>query len=376
VEELLTLKRADAQRGTLDLRRNWAIGQMDEFTVLQKQAPESTFYPLGRLLLARKYGLAEPKDLTEGQPAKETAQRLIFETHAGGAAVAESLQLRRLLQRQRPIDEARTISVSSVLGIDIPQHPWEGMRHGAVPTPEPLASFIPADNYYVRFRELSQLLAFGELLELWGGNLLHALEFQTRDADVRNRYEKQLCLPSVRLAKDVKPDSIQGIAVTGSDPYLVDGTDITVIVHTTRPEEFLTAHDFFIAEAKDAHGYKWEERTSTHRGLTIREFATPWREVSLFRTEVEGYVLCSNSRKALQRAIDARWKAIPPLADSPDFRYMRTVFRADEPEDGFAFLSDAFIRRLMGPADKIKQKRRAESMGRLALLQNAALFVG
>ncbi|HEV3144131.1 MAG TPA: hypothetical protein VGZ47_09630 [Gemmataceae bacterium] len=375
-EEVVTLRRADADQVGYDLRRDWAKAQMAEFAVLQKQAPECSFYPLARVLLARKYDLPEPHDLSTGQPTAEAAHRQIFETHTGGAAVAESLQLHRLLQRQKAPNEARTISVNSVPGINIPQHPWDRMRHGAMRAPEPLASFVPADNYYVRFRDLSQLLVFGDLLQLWGGNLLHALEFQTHDSDLRNRYEKQLCLPSARLATMLKADSVREIGITGSDPYLVDGTDITVILHVNRPEEFLAAHDALIADAKFDYGRNWQEKRSEHRGIVIREFAAPWREVSLFRAEVEGYVICSNSRRALQRTIDARWKAIPTLVDSPDFNYMRTVFRSDEPEDGFGFLSDAFIRRLMSPAEKIKQKRRAESLGRLALLHNAALFVG
>ncbi len=46
------------------------------------------------------------------------------------------------------------------------------------------------------------------------------------------------------------------------------------------------------------------------------------------------------------------------LADSLDYQYMRTVFRLeDRLEDGFVFLSDRFIRTLVGPATRIKTKR-------------------
>jgi hypothetical protein len=54
---------------------------------------------------------------------------------------------------------------------------------------------------------------------------------------------------------------------------------------------------------------------------------------------------------------------------------MRTVFwLTDDLEDGFAFLSDAFIRQLVGPASKIKEKRRLEALTSLAMVTNAALF--
>jgi hypothetical protein len=55
---------------------------------------------------------------------------------------------------------------------------------------------------------------------------------------------------------------------------------------------------------------------------------------------------------------------------------MRTVFEfGAREEDGFAFFSDAFIRQMVGPASKIKEKRRLEALASLALVNHAALFV-
>src|SRR5205823_14908841 len=88
---------------------------------------------------------------------------------------------------------------------------------------------------------------------------------------------------------------------------------------------------------------------------------------------------CSNSLPALRRviALYARWGKGKALVDALDFQYMRTIFVRDPTkEDGFAFLSDAFIRALVGPASKIKQKRRLEARAALTAATNAALFVG
>src|SRR5207249_9509441 len=126
---------------------------------------------------------------------------------------------------------------------------------------------VPADNYYVRFRDAKSLLDFGELLDLWGTNLIHAFEFQSRDAFVRDRYERQLCLPSGRVAAAVRPEWVKGIALTGSDPYLVDGTDITVIFHLTEPKKFLADHDGFIREAAGRFRGRWQAQLRTHRGV-------------------------------------------------------------------------------------------------------------
>ncbi|MFL5340269.1 MAG: hypothetical protein ACJ8F7_08960 [Gemmataceae bacterium] len=371
----VTLKRTDARPTDADLATAWAKAQLAEFAALGKQAPEFTFYSFAQLLLARKYGLALPAGLTAGLPTREAAHRQLFETHTGGAAVAESLQLHRLMNRDAAADEARTTSVSDVRGIDVPSHPWRKMMGDQRPAAEPLAEWVPHDNYYVHFRDLASLLEFGELLDLWGTNLIHAFEFQDRDAFVRDRYERQLCLPSRRLAKVIPPDWVRGIAVTGSDPYLADGSDVTVILHLTRPTSFLREQDAFIHESRLQFGDEWETRELVHRSVAVEGFVGPWREVSLYRAAVGDFVVCSNSLVGLQRVLDAHAKALPPLSEALDFQYMRTVFRAeDSTEDGFAFLPDAFIRRLMGPAGKMKQRRRAEALGRLSLVQSAALF--
>jgi len=63
------------------------------------------------------------------------------------------------------------------------------------------------------------------------------------------------------------------------------------------------------------------------------------------------------------------------LANSLDFQYMRTVFRLEDPlEDGFVFMSDPFIRNLVGPATRIKERRRLEALTSLAMVTNGALF--
>jgi hypothetical protein len=65
------------------------------------------------------------------------------------------------------------------------------------------------------------------------------------------------------------------------------------------------------------------------------------------------------------------------LASAPDYKYMRVVWpQTQESEDGFLYLSDAFIRSLVGPASKIKEKRRLEASGVMRLVTNAAMYHG
>jgi hypothetical protein len=106
-------------------------------------------------------------------------------------------------------------------------------------------------------------------------------------------------------------------------------------------------------------------------------FITPLREVSLHRAIVGDFVIYSNSATGLRRVLDAHQGRLKALADSLDFQYMRSIFPLeDSREDGFVFLSDAFIRQLVGPASKIKEKRRLEALTSLAMLTHGAMFSG
>jgi hypothetical protein len=116
------------------------------------------------------------------------------------------------------------------------------------------------------------------------------------------------------------------------------------------------------------------ERSRAH-GTTIETFVTPRREVSLHRATLGDFVIYSNSPAGVRRVIDAQRKGGKCLAESSDFKYMRTVFPlGDEKEEGFVFLPDAFIRQLTGPASRIKEKRRLEALTSLYMVTNAALF--
>jgi hypothetical protein len=111
--------------------------------------------------------------------------------------------------------------------------------------------------------------------------------------------------------------------------------------------------------------------------VKIDGWRTPAREVSCYRAALGDVIVCSNSLDAIRRVIDAHAGKLRSLADSLDFQYMRTVFeRNASKEDGFVFLSDAFIRRLVGPATRIKAMRRGQARSALALASHAAVFAG
>jgi hypothetical protein len=367
-------RQGEAALSANDLEGLWASAQAGEFARLEALTHDFGFYGFAREATARKYGVAAPPlPKPAGSPAPKVDAQL-YELTTGAAAIAESLQLQRMLQPDSRDRGKRTIDIAKVPGIDIAEHPWEKMMGGKKRAPDPLARLVPFDNYYVRFRSLSKFLEFAELIDQWGGHIVQTVDVANHDYSIRSRYQKQLCLRNTGLGKVLGPALVRSLALTGSDAYLREGSDVTVVFEVTDRKLFLAAVEPFIEEARKEFGTRLKESRADYRGTTIESFVTPLREVSLHRALVGDFVLYSNSPAGL-RCLDAFAGRTKPLADSLDFQYMRTLFPpGDAAEDSFAFLSDPFIRRQVGPAVKIKEKRRLEALTSLHMLSNGALF--
>lgn len=366
------------------LEHLWAHAKVRQFAIMELLTPEFGYYSVASDLTAREY------DIWRGGPPRlppvEITRARLYDMTTGAAAITESLARERMLQGRPEPRSERKIDVALLPGIDIAEHPWKKMMAGKKPLPEPLAKLVPHDNYYVTFHNLDAFLAFGELADQWGGNVMHAVQVHSRDYHVRERYEEQLCLPSGKaihkivpqaLLKQFTSDLIVDMAITGSDLNFKEGTDVSVIFHVKDKKQFLATFDLFIDAARKKHGKHLIADRSRYLGVEIENFTTELREVSLHRAAVGDFVIYANSPIALERILNTRGKLYKSLADSLDFQYMRTVFPRDaKEEDGFAFLSDAFIRQLVGPVAKIKTKRRYEALTSLQLATHAALFVG
>jgi len=364
-----------------DLEGQWALAQATHFGMLAAGTPDFGFYGLARESTLRKYKL--PTQGGRFGPGRfqnfkrdPAGTRRLYEVTTGAAAITESLAMQRMRERRRDDkDEPRAIAIEKVRGIEIDEHPWTKMMAGKKPAPERLAELVPHDNYYVHFRTIGKFLEAGDLLEQWGAAAIRAYEVQTKDYRIKERLEQQLCLKSSGVARILGPAVVKGVAITGSDPYIREGTDVTLLFHLANKDLFLFGVNPHIAAARKKFGTKLKEDKAEHSGVVIESFTTPLREVSLHRAIFDNVAVYSNSPVGLRRVIDAAKGKIKPLSASLDFQYMRTIFRADDKDDdGFVFLSDPFIRNLVGPATRIKERRRLEALTSLQMVTHGAMF--
>lgn len=357
-----------------ELRALWAAAQAADLAVRAAQAGDPGFHAFARAATGRKYGVPVPPLLLPPADADDADYRRLYELMTGSEAIADALQLRRWLGPGASAGGARTVPVGRVPGVPAPEHPWPAPGARLAGT-EALARWVPADNYAIHFKDFRKFLDFNELLDRWGASALGLYLPHSRDHQVRRRYEKQLCVRDTPLVRQFGSTVVRGLVVTGSDPYLAEGSDVTTVFRVANAALFRTLSEPFIQEARQEFGKDLKEAKIEYHGVTVESYVSPLREVSLYRAAVEDVVIHANSPVAIRRVLDAGQGRAKALAGSPEYRHVRALFPpGDRDEDGFAFLPDAFLRAVVGPASKIKEKRRREALTSLRLVTYGALF--
>src|SRR5205085_523977 len=133
---------ADLHLAPDDLRGHWAMYQAAHFAALETQVLDFNFYSFAREATSRKYGvLASPwvqRQLVD-------PEHRLYEITTGADAVAETLQLHRLLHPEARDRGERTVDVDRVRAITVPEQPFERMLAGRKPDVEPIAPLVPRD---------------------------------------------------------------------------------------------------------------------------------------------------------------------------------------------------------------------------------------
>src|SRR5262249_44300588 len=110
-----------------DLEGLWAVGQSPRFAVLAALASYRRFYSFAQEATARKYGIPGATLQTWWGGHHPFVSTQLYETTTGAAAIAESLQLERMLNPNARARGERTVDITKVSGITIAEHPWEKM---------------------------------------------------------------------------------------------------------------------------------------------------------------------------------------------------------------------------------------------------------
>jgi hypothetical protein len=280
-----------------------------------------------------------------------------------------------------PPPPPKSVEIAKLAGPTIQSHPWEKMLNGRQPQISPLARSVPADFYFIEFHSLEKMLEVIETSDLWGQHLFSQGWQEARSQLFATRLRQQLAVETSRLLRPFYDSVVSEIAVTGSDLYAREGSDVTLLFRFKQPKLFHARMDSFLTKAEKSHT---DARRSTgeYQGVPYVEVSSSDRSVHVFSAYPEPDLhVRSNSRTALERVIDAihakdaNGRPVTRLGDTPEFAYIRTLMPEGAPEeDGFIYLSDPFIRRLVGPQLKLTERRRMVCYNHLRMIGHAALF--
>jgi hypothetical protein len=377
----LTFQLPDGTVDNPEVRQAWARQQQMAITSADPHG-EDSFSHYWNLAIAPRYGL-QP-DLREASARLRGEPPDLYSVFTGAAAIQESLQLellgsdprsaaQREAVRKAGVAPQAELPLTGLSGLTVRSHPFREMLNGRMPRLPPLASSIPQDQYAVFFSDINRQIELADLMDEWGGNLLHQVEAGARDFRVRDKVSSQLCLENSLLTRWFGDRVIADMAFTGSDPFLKEGTAFTVLFSLKDRERFRKQLEKNYADAVARRGAILSRFTiDGNRGMAV---VSPDRRVSSCTLIVGKTAVVSTSRMALEKIAAVQAGQLPSLAQADDFRYMRTIFPQNaQEEDIFIYLSDAHIRTLVGPRAKIGEARRMRCAGNMALIANARLW--
>ncbi len=295
----------------------------------------------------------------------------LYSVMSGGLAIRESLQLDTI----RPVDNgSRNVDPSKLQGPDVKSHPFSDMLRGRKYGTFPLDRCAPRDFYYIHFTGLAKGLDFFDYLEQAGGAVHRRFTMRGHDLMLKRRIMTQLALRDNSEARLFYDNVIAEAAVTGSDPFIAEGSDVTLVLRLKVPALFNSTSAEYRRSFQQT--YRAEKKLVQVEGIDAEYIYTSDRRInSVMLTLPDGTVIISNSLKAAGIVAATALGRRGCVADENDYRYMRTIYAAsDTAEDGFIYLSDAFIRRLVSADVRIKESRRMREAMRITLLEKYVIY--
>ena len=353
--------------GIDELYKKWARQQNAYFAELLRYYPDTSFLEFVLLQSKDRYGVQPPAIRKTSSGDKSSIDYGLYHTFSGGLALQQSLQ-REVLKGERRVGDL-SIHVSQLQRPSLDSLAYadllKGKRdRGIFPAPHPLAAMVPEDQYFL---QLSSMTAANQMLDLsreWGESLFRMLTVSATDHHLKEKYEEQLCLNLDSLTQLFADQVVAEFAVTGSDFFFAEGTDLTVLLRLKDSGLFQSAKHPSVLE-----------REVNYRGHRINARYTQDRVVSSFVLLKDDVAIYSNSPVAMRKVIDTLLGESPSLDQAADYQYVTTLLpHSDDPNDAYLYLSEAFLKRLVSPKFKIAQKRRLQAFNNLVMLNNASMF--
>jgi hypothetical protein len=355
---------------------SWAKFQNRHFADLLEYYPGESFFEYLLLQSRDRYGVTPPS-LARLMPNKDASEEGLYRLFSSGIELQQSLQ-RNSLRAATPQGDL-TVHISQVPEPEIASLNYRNLleektKKGGLPNPHPVANLIPEDQYLLQFNSFGAADNLRTSFQEWLEPLWRLFSEDARDHHLWSKYESQLVITFADLEPLFENGQVRSLAVTGSDFFVAEGTDLTVLLNTDGSDAVATQITKQVKQLK-AERPELQDREFNYRGLKIQARYTADRKISSFVVQHEDWIMISNSHVGIRRIVDTLQKRIPALAAADDYRYATVLLPpSEQPQDGYFYCSDAFLRYLFSPVFKVGERRRKQSLNNLVMLNNASLF--
>ncbi len=229
---------------------------------------------------------------------------------------------------------SESIDIAALIGPTMKGHPWDEMLASKKPDVGALARKVPDDFFFAEFGSLIKLLDVLDSGDLWSKHLLHQTSGEARSQQVGERLKRQLAVETNPLVRPFYDLVVEDVAVTGSDLFFNEGSDLTLLFQFKQPTVFKARMDGFLQSAEKADPAV-KRSTGKFAGVDYVHLTNPDRSVHVFSAYpgVNLHVR-SNSLIALQRVLaaiqgkEADGGPVRRLGESSEFKFIRTLVAA------------------------------------------------
>jgi len=270
-----------------------------------------------------------------------------FSILGGRAAVEETLQMQALTvqdQTEQASNERNlSFKINSIEGVKVESHPFKKMLAGQQGGQLELANYAPQDRFFLYVGKPATVAKMLDAGAPFIASVGAAFTGNSLNYGLEQRYLRQLGITRQQLDAILKTGVIREMAIFCPDLFFIDGTDLTVIAKVKQPalvNRLLTLLN-----------------PSGDLSQSIMEM--PGKDDPAYIALRGDLLFLATSLSELKKSLELHANnGANSLGESDEFRYMLTKLGITQKTRGYAYFSDPFVRRLVGPEVKIGQLRR------------------
>ncbi len=349
---------------TLEIHWDTGAGSDESYDKLRKTIADARQFAWKPYLSAAGGGVLQVWDQADqadqaGQPPANPRRSLsMFSVLGGRAAIEETLQLQDL--RVADSGEARTVDVDSLAGVEVKSHPFEEMLGGEPGGSLEMARYVPHDRFFVYVGKPESITALLDSGAPYIASLGTALTGNCLKYNLEARYLARLGMTRDWVDAVLTSGLTSEMALFTPDLFFIDGTDLTVVAKLRQP-----------GLLRNLLGLLGASKLGSQ---SILELPTTSGDPAFLALR-DDLLFASTNRDELQQSIDLfERQGAGSLGASTEFRYMLTKLPVNQETRLYAYFSDPFVRRLVGPRVKLGQRRRVIAKAKMEAVTARAML--